>query len=106
MVIPFQEGTPLHEAETPITQDPSREIFMAIITEIQELDDDPMARVDLVDYNSSDYDKFLFDDEMDTTISKPDVVMPSSRSLLWCNYLTLLISSHIGDYTTTSTWPH
>ena len=53
----------MHEAETPITEDPSREIFMAIITEIQELDDDPMARVDLVDYNSSDFDEFMSDIE-------------------------------------------
>ena len=37
---------------------------MAIISEIQEHKDDPMGRVDLVDYNSSDYDEFLSDDEV------------------------------------------
>ena len=32
---------------------------MAIISEIEEHDDDPMGRVDLVDYNSSNYDEYL-----------------------------------------------
>ena len=36
---------------------------MAIISEIQEHNDNPMERVDLVDYNSSDYDEFLSDAE-------------------------------------------
>ena len=36
---------------------------MAIISEIQEPIDDSLERVDLVDYNSSDYDEFLSDAE-------------------------------------------
>jgi hypothetical protein len=32
---------------------------MAIISEMEDLKDDPAERVDLVDYNSSDYDEFL-----------------------------------------------
>ena len=65
--LPFQEGAPLKEKDTLANQDFSREIFMAIISEIQEPEDDPMGRVDLIDYNSSDYDEFLSDPEMDTT---------------------------------------
>jgi hypothetical protein len=34
---------------------------MAIVLEIEEQEDDPMGRIDLVDYNSSDYDKFVSD---------------------------------------------
>jgi hypothetical protein len=40
---------------------------MAIISEIQEPEDDPMERVDLIDYNSSDYDEFLSDAEATPT---------------------------------------
>jgi len=40
---------------------------MAIISEIEEHEDDPMGRVDLVDYNSSDYDEYLSDAEADPT---------------------------------------
>ena len=36
---------------------------MAIISEMEDLKDDPAERVDLVDYNSSDYDEFLYDEE-------------------------------------------
>ena len=31
--LPYQEGTPLEEKDTPTIQDSSREIFMAILTE-------------------------------------------------------------------------
>ena len=40
---------------------------MAIISEIQQHNDDPMERVDLADDNSSDYDEFLSDAETDKT---------------------------------------
>ena len=40
---------------------------MVIISEIQEHNDEPMERVDLVDYNSSDYDEFLSDAEATET---------------------------------------
>ena len=42
---------------------PDREIFMAILSESEDRKDDPAERVDLVDYNSSDYDEFLSDAE-------------------------------------------
>ena len=60
--LPFQQDVPLQEEDDDQkTHFPDREIFMSIISEIQEYNDDPMERVDLVDYNSSDYDKFLSD---------------------------------------------
>ena len=40
---------------------------MAIISEIEEHDDDSMGRINLVDYNSSDYDKYLSDVEANGT---------------------------------------
>ena len=40
---------------------------MAIISEIQEPIDDSLERVDLVDYNSSDFDEFLSDAEVAPT---------------------------------------
>jgi hypothetical protein len=40
---------------------------MAIISEIQEPVDDSLERVDLVDYNSSDFDEFLSDAEVAPT---------------------------------------
>ena len=40
---------------------------MVIISEIQEHNDEPMERVDLVDYNSSDYDEFLSDAKANET---------------------------------------
>jgi len=61
--LPFQEGVPLQEEDNQKTLSPDREIFMAIISEIMEHEDDPMERVDLVDYNSSDYDEYLSDAE-------------------------------------------
>ena len=42
---------------------PDREIFMAILSESEDRKDDPVERLDLVDYNSSDYDEFLSDAE-------------------------------------------
>jgi hypothetical protein len=54
---------PLQEEDNQKIYSPDREIFMAIISEIEEHDDDPMGRVDLIDYNSSNYDEYLFDVE-------------------------------------------
>ena len=65
--LPFQEGVPLKEDNTSPTQDPDRKIFMAIVSETEDHEDDPMGRVDLVDYNSSDYDKFLSNTEIAPT---------------------------------------
>jgi len=36
-------------------------VIISIISEIEDHGDDPMGRVDLVDYNSSDYDEYLSD---------------------------------------------
>ena len=44
-------------------QQPDREIFMAIAGETRVLDSDTLEKVNLVDYNSSDFDEFLSDTE-------------------------------------------
>ena len=68
MELPFQQGVPLQEEDDDQkTHFPDREISMAIISEIQEHNDDPMERVDLINYNSSDYDEFLSDAEATET---------------------------------------
>ena len=62
--LPFQEGFPIEEDDTQEIRNPDREIFMVIISIISEIEDhgdNPMGRVDLVDYNSSDYDEYLSD---------------------------------------------
>ena len=56
MELPFHEGVPLQEEDDSKILTSDRLIFMAIISEIEEHNDNPMERVDLVDYNSSDYD--------------------------------------------------
>ena len=61
--LPFQEGLSLQEEYNQEPRHPYRDIFMAIIVEIEELVNDPMGKVDLVDYNSSDYDEYLSDAE-------------------------------------------
>jgi len=53
----YQEGIPLQEDDNPKIHISDLEIFMAIISDIQDHNDDPMERVDLADYNSSDYDE-------------------------------------------------
>ena len=64
----FQQGVPLHEEDDDQkTHFPDREIFMAIISEIQEHNDDPIEQVELINYNSSDYDEFLSDVEATET---------------------------------------
>jgi len=61
--LPFQQGAPLREDDMLKLYNPDREIFMAILSESEDRKDDPAERVDLVDYNSSDYDEFLSDAE-------------------------------------------
>jgi len=38
-------------------------VIISIISEIEDHGDNPMGRVDLVDYNSSDFDEYLSDAE-------------------------------------------
>ena len=52
---------------------------MAIISVIQEPIDDSLERVDLVDYNSSDYDEFLSDAEAAPT--NQDDAYPSTSEV-------------------------
>ena len=52
---------------------------MAIISVIQEPIDDSLERVDLVDYNSSDYDEFLSDAEAAPT--NEDDAYPSTSEV-------------------------
>jgi len=58
----FQEGFPLQDEDEHKPQHPDCKIFMTIIGENQE-HNNPLEKVDLVDYNSSDYDEFLSDTE-------------------------------------------
>ena len=57
---------------------------MAIISEIQEPVDDSLEWVDLVDYNSSDYDEFLSDAEAAPT-NKDDAYPPTSKVIVTIN---------------------
>ena len=57
---------------------------MAIISEIQESVDDSLERVDLVDYNSRDYDEFLSDAEAAPT-NEEDAYPPSSEVTVTIN---------------------
>jgi len=57
---------------------------MAIISEIQESVDDSLERVDLVDYNSSDYDEFLSDAEAAPT-NEEDAYPPTSEVTVTIN---------------------
>ena len=57
---------------------------MAIISEIQEPVDDSLEWVDLVDYNSSDYDEFLSDAKAAPT-NKDDAYPPTSKVIVTIN---------------------
>ena len=57
---------------------------MAIISEIQEPIDDSLERVDLVDYNSSDYDEFLSDAEVAPT-NEDNAYPPTSEVTVTIN---------------------
>jgi len=61
--LPYQEGLPLQEKDVQELQQPDREIFMAMPGETRVLDSDTLDKVNLVDYNSSDFDEFLSDTE-------------------------------------------
>ena len=66
--LPFQQGVPLKgKEETPRVEDLCREVLMVRIEEIHETldEDDPMERIDLLNYNSRDYDEFLSEDNID-----------------------------------------
>jgi len=47
--LPFQQGAPLREDNTPKIYNPDHVIFMAILSETEDRKDDPAERVDLVD---------------------------------------------------------
>jgi len=60
----FQEGTPITPSKDEETQDIGdlcQEILIVRITEIHELNDDSIERVNLDDYNSNDIDEYLSD---------------------------------------------
>ena len=62
--LPYQEGPALPSPqEEKITKDPSREINMVHLLEIED-DNDSMERVNLDDYNSYDYKQYLSDEDM------------------------------------------
>ena len=66
--LPFQEGTSLAPSEYKHTQDIKdlcREVLLVHISEIQEVDDDSLDRVNLDDFHFDDFDENLFDN-MDT----------------------------------------
>jgi len=67
--LPFQEGTlldPPKSIEDQDIKDLCQGILMVCISELQESDNDSMERLNLDDYNSDDYDEYLFDN-METT---------------------------------------
>ena len=69
MDLPFQQSTPLDPSSSTQDQeiqDLCREILMVRISEIQEPKDDSTESLNLDDYNSDDFDEYLFNN-METT---------------------------------------
>ena len=67
--LPFQQSTPLDSSaskQDQEVQDLCCEILMVHISEVHELEDDSMERLNLDDYNSDNYDVYL-SDNMETT---------------------------------------
>jgi hypothetical protein len=67
--LPFLKGVPLYPPESIEDQDIKdlcHEILMVRISELHESDDDSMECLNLEDYNSDDYDEYLFNN-METT---------------------------------------
>ena len=62
--LPFQKGALLDPPEVEEKQDIKdlyRKVLMVHISKFHESDDDSMQRLNLDDYNSDDYDEYLFD---------------------------------------------
>ena len=68
--LPYQEEPPLlpPRVEEDL-EDPSREVLMVRLMEIDN-DDDSMKRVNLDDYDSADFKEYLSDDEILTTTAE------------------------------------
>jgi hypothetical protein len=69
--LPFQQSAPLDPSSSKQDQeiqDLCREILMVRISEVSELEGDSTERINLDDYNSDDFDEYLFDN-METTTS-------------------------------------
>ena len=67
--LPFQQSTPLDPSSSKQNQeiqDLCREILMVRISKVQEPKDDSTELLNLVDYNSDDFDEYL-SDNMETT---------------------------------------
>ena len=67
--LPYQQSTPLDLSsgkQDQEVQDLCREILMVRISEVHEPEDNYMERLNLDDYNSDDFDEYLFDN-METT---------------------------------------
>ena len=65
----FQQSTPLDTSsrkQDQEVQDLCHEILMVRISEVQEPEGDPTERLNLDDYNSDDFDEYLFNN-METT---------------------------------------
>ena len=83
--LPFQKGTPIDPSgskQDQELQDLYREILMVRISELHELDNDSMERLNLDDYNSDDYDKYL-SDNMETTppiVTEVEATRPACSS--------------------------
>ena len=88
--LPFQKGAPLDPLGSKQDQeikDLYREILMVRISKLHESDDDSMECVNLDDYNSNDYNKYLSDNmeatpsaiiEVKTTIEQdPPAALPA-----------------------------
>ena len=70
MDLPFQQSTPLHPSSSKQDQeiqDLYREILMVHISEVPEPEGDSTERLNLDDYNSDDFDKYISDNMENTT---------------------------------------
>jgi len=78
--LPFQRSTPLAlsaSKQDQEVQDLYHEILMVRISEVHESEGDSMERLNIDDYNSDDYDKYL-SDNMETT---PSVVTEAQAAI-------------------------
>lgn len=82
--LPFQQGMPLERTEeVPKVEDPSREVLMIHEDEAFECNEnDLMEQVDLFDYNLSDYDEFLLDNDIGAVSEETEVAVEYGSPLI------------------------
>ena len=82
--LPYQQSSPLDSSSSKQdqeVQDLCHEILMVRISEVHELEDDSTERLNLDDYNSDDFDEYLFDNMETTTPMVTETQAASKQDL-------------------------